>query len=253
MNKFGSPDQLTMNLPGTQRLTLEVAASEAITPQMRRIRLRSPALQEFAYSPGQDIMLWVSAGGERMVYRRYTIRSLDRAAGHLDLEVVMHAGEGPGLRWATTAKPGDLVEAVGPRGKITIVPAASYVFAGDESFLPAAFAMLEALPAGTPAWAFLEVANAEEEQPLAVSADLRLGWVHRDNTPPGEASALVTALSTARLPTDGHAYVAGELQVAAALRRALERGGFEASHISSKAYWGRGRANAGHGEPNREE
>jgi NADPH-dependent ferric siderophore reductase len=229
-------------------------ASEAITPQMRSIRLRSAELQEFSYLPGQDIMLWVSAGGERMVYRRYTIRSFDRAAGHLDLEVVMHAGEGPGLRWAAAARPGDLVEAVGPRGKITIVPAAWYVFAGDESFLPAAFAMLEALPAGTPAWAFLEVANAEEEQPLSVGADLRLVWVHRDNTLPGDAAALVAALGAARLPdTDGHAYVAGELQVAAALRRTLEQQGFEANHISSKAYWGRGRANAGHGEPNREE
>jgi NADPH-dependent ferric siderophore reductase len=188
-----------------------------------------------------------------MVYRRYTIRSLDRVSDSLDLEIFAHAKDGPAIRWASAAKPGDLVEAIGPRGKITLVPAGWYLFAGDEAFIPASFAMLEALPARTPAWAFLEVAGPEEEQPLSVSADLRLTWLHRGAAPPGDPAALAAAIKAASLPSEpGHAYVGAELQITAALRSALEARGFAGEHISSKAYWGRGRANASHGEPNRD-
>jgi NADPH-dependent ferric siderophore reductase len=254
MGRFESPDTLPTIIPGTRRFVLEVIDAKAVTPHMRRIRLGNPELQEFTYLPGQDIMLWVSADGERMVYRRYTIRSFDSAAGHLDLDIVVHEGEGPGMRWAATAKPGNQVETVGPRGKITVVPAAWQLFMGDESFIPAAFSMLEALPTGTPAWAFLEVKGPEEEQTLSVDADLHLTWVHRGSAPAGDPKALVAAVEAAVLPDEaGHAYIGAELRVAAAVRQSLEQRGMAVGDISSKAYWGRGRANASHGEPNREE
>jgi NADPH-dependent ferric siderophore reductase len=221
-----------------------------ITPGMRRIKMRGAALGGLDYRPGQDVMLWVPADGGRMLYRRYTIRHLDLELGSLDLYIFEHGRGGPGEHWAKTVRPGDVVLAVGPRGKISVVEAPWHLFAGDETYLPATFAMLAALPAGTPAWVFLEVEGAQEEQPLEVSADVRLTWIHRGAAAPGDPAGLVAALESAELPSShGHAYVGAELQVAKALRRALEARAFDSTLISSKAYWGRGKANASIGEP----
>jgi NADPH-dependent ferric siderophore reductase len=250
MNEVARPDELVTMIQGVRRWTLEVMESRMVTPRMHRIRLGSPEFGVFDYRPGQDVMLWVPADGGRMVYRRYTIRHFDRAVGSLDLDVFAHGGEGPGDRWAQAVRPGDVVDVVGPRGKISLVAAPWHLFAGDETYIPATFAMLEALPAGTPAWAFLEVAGPEEEQRLSVGADVRLVWIHRGNASLGDLADLVTAVGSAELPASpGHAYVGAELQVAKALSRVLGARGFDSSRISSKAYWGRSRANANMGEP----
>lgn len=250
MNDVARPDELVTRIQGVRRWTLEVLDSKMLTPRMHRIRLGSKEFREFDYRPGQDVMLWVPADRDRMVYRRYTIRHFDRTTGSIDLDIFAHGGDGPGDRWVQAAHPGELVDVVGPRGKISLVAAPWHLFAGDETYIPATFAMLEALPAGTPAWAFLEVAGPEEEQHLSVDADLQLTWIHRGNTPPGDPAKLVAAVESTELPTSlGHAYIGAELQVARALSRALQVRSFGSEHISSKAYWGRGRANASIGEP----
>ena len=46
-----------------------------------------------------------------------------------------------------------------------------------------------------------------------------------------------------------HAYLLGEARVVLALRQVIEERGLKPDQISPKAYWGRGKANAGHGEP----
>lgn len=250
MSDISRPDELVTMIQGVGRWTLEVVESRMITPRMHRIRLIGETFRSFDYRPGQDVMLWVPADGERMLYRRYTIRHFDRQTGSLDLDIFAHRMGGPGEHWVKTVQPGDVVEVVGPRGKISLVAAPWHLFVGDETYLPATFAMLEALPAATPAWAFLEVADAQEEQPLEVSADVHLTWIHRGAAAPGGPAGLVAAVETTELPVaPGHAYIGAELQVAREVRRALEARGFDSTRLSSKAYWGRGRANAGIGEP----
>ena len=87
-----------------------------------------------------------------------------------------------------------------------------------------------------------------------VSANVRLTWIHRGDAAPGDPAGLVAAVESAELPTSaGHAYIGAELQVARALRRILEARDFDSNQISSKAYWGRGRANASIGEPKENE
>jgi NADPH-dependent ferric siderophore reductase len=250
VSEVSKPDELVTMIQGVGRWTLEVVESSMITPRMHRIKMRGAAFGGLDYRPGQDVMLWVPADGGRMLYRRYTIRHLDLETESLEVEIFEHGRGGPGEHWAKTVRPGDVVVAVGPRGKISLVAAPWHLFAGDETYLPATFAMLAALPAGTPAWAFLEVEGAEDEQPLEVSADVRLTWIHRGAGAPGDPAGLVAAVESAELPSSpGHAYIGAELQVTKALRHALEARGFDDTLISSKAYWGRGRANAGIGEP----
>jgi NADPH-dependent ferric siderophore reductase len=91
------------------------------------------------------------------------------------------------------------------------------------------------------------------EQDLATAADAEVTWLHRDGGPAGDPAALVAAAAAATLPPGrGHAYLAGEATVVLRLREALAARGLAPEQISPKAYWGRGRANASHGEPARE-
>jgi NADPH-dependent ferric siderophore reductase len=245
--------ELTGPLADTRRLSFEVAENERLSPSMQRITLTASELQGFRYAPGQDVMLLVAADGNRPVRRRYTIRSLDRADLVLTLNVVRH-GEGPGERWVATAQPGDRVEGIGPRGKITTLPDADWhLFIGDESAMPAILAMTEALPGDAEATLVIEVPGPDDEQELLAPARTRMSWLHRLGRPAGDPALLTSEAADLELPPgDGHAYVFGEAAVVSALREVLASRGLASEQVSPKAYWGRGRGNAGHGEPARD-
>jgi len=240
-------------LAGTTRMRLEVVENRPLTPAMQQVVLSAPELAGFSYRPGQDFMLMVAVDGNRPVRRRYTIRDIDAVHGLLTLGIVRHDG-GPGERWVATARPGDQIEGIGPRGKI--FPAegvAWHLFAGDFSALPAYFAMAGSLPAGQRATVILEVPGPADEQELRAAADVELAWLHSDGRPPGDPAALTAALADVKLsPGAGHAYLAGEARQVLALREAVAARGLAPDQVSPKAYWGLGRANAAHGEPARD-
>jgi NADPH-dependent ferric siderophore reductase len=244
--------QLTGSLAGTTRLDFEVVDSALLTRHMQRLRLTAPQLDGFGYLPGQDVMLLVAAEGNRPVRRRYTIRQLDAAERLLTLDIVLH-GDGPGERWVRSARPGDRIEGIGPRGKITTSATADWhLFIGDESALPATFAMAEALPADRPATLVLEIPEESDEQDPATGT-IRISWLHRMGAPAGDPSALAAEAAEIALPPGrGHAYLFGEATVVSRLREVLADRGLGQDQMSPKAYWGRGRANAGHGEPARD-
>ena len=245
--------QLAGPLAGTRRLQLEVVDSAGLTPHLQRLRLTAPELAGFRFDPGQDVMLLVAADGNRPVRRRYTIRSLDEPQRMLTLDVVLH-GDGPGERWVRSARPGDRIEGIGPRGKITTSQAADWhLFMGDESAIPAIFAMTESLPGDSVATLVLEVPDPADEQELLAPARTRLSWLHRLGGPAGDPAGLVAAAREVDLPPgNGHAYLLGEARVVLQLREVLAGRGLGEGQMSPKAYWGRGRANAGHGEPPRD-
>jgi NADPH-dependent ferric siderophore reductase len=235
-------------MPEPRTLPLVVASVEDVTPHMRRIQLTGPSLEAFEYFPGQDLALPVVRDDGSVVRRRYTIRRFDPARRLLDLDFVMH-GDGPGIRWAQVARPGLQIEAIGPRGKIGLAPDADWhLFAGDATALPGAFAMIEALPAGVRASAYLMVGDPRERQLFSGDTHKTVTWRYESDN---EAlDGLVAAVSAAAVsPEGGHAYLAGEVALVSALKAALLVGGWAADQVSAKAYWNRGRANADRGEP----
>jgi NADPH-dependent ferric siderophore reductase len=217
------------------------------------ITLAAPELNGFSYLPGQDVMLLVGVDGTRPIRRRYTIRSLDPAGLRLELQVVLH-GDGPGERWVSAAAPGDTIEGIGPRGKITTRPGADWhLFIGDESAMPAILAMTESLPGDADATVLIELPWPDDEQELLAPARTRISWLHRLGGAAGEPGRLVAEATDVEIPPGrGHAYLLGEARVVSALRDALSARGLGDDQMSPKAYWGRGRANAGHGEPARD-
>jgi NADPH-dependent ferric siderophore reductase len=245
--------QLTGSLAGTRKLHFEVTSTASLTPHMQRLELTAAELDGFSYAPGQDVMFLVAADGRKPVRRRYTIRYLDLAARTLTIDVVLH-GDGPGERWVRSARPGDRIEGIGPRGKIVPDPSAEWhLFMGDEAALPAMLAMTESLPGDADATLVLEMPGADDEQEVLVAARTRISWLHRLGRPAGDPAMLAAEAAEVELPPgDGHAYLLGEAKVVLAMREVLASRGLPEEQMSPKAYWGRGRANAGHGEPSRD-
>jgi NADPH-dependent ferric siderophore reductase len=233
---------------------LEVTEVLAITPTMRRIRCTAPGLADLSYQPGQDFMLAVPVSDGTFFRRRYTIRSLNRAAPTVDIDVVLH-GDGPGSAWAASAQPGGRIEAIGPRGKVVVDHDADWhLFAGDDSAIPASLAMAESLSTPDEAVVVLEVDGAADQQEASTTDGraIPVHWLHRAAADPAAGANLVAAVGRVALPAGrGHAYLAGELKVVAELRATLLERGLGADQISAKPYWRAGVANAAHGEPER--
>jgi NADPH-dependent ferric siderophore reductase len=249
----GLEDPFATPLPGTRKLHFEVASSRQLTPHMQRLELTAAELDGFSYQPGQDVMLLVAADGSKPVRRRYTIRYLDLPGRQLTMDVVLH-GDGPGERWIRAAKPGDRIEGIGPRGKIFPSSAADWhLFMGDEAAMPAILAMTESLPGDSVATLVLEIPDADDEQDYSAAARTRVSFLHRLGRPAGDPALLAAEAAAVELPAGrGHAYLFGEARVVLAMREALADRGLATDQMSPKAYWGRGRANANHGEPARD-
>jgi NADPH-dependent ferric siderophore reductase len=239
---------LAQSLPEPSDWQLQVAQVEGLTPRMRRICLTSPELSRFVYVPGQDVSLAFKSDAGQTVRRRYTIRRFDAERRVLEINVVMH-GNGPGMRWAQSATPGTPIEAIAPRGKITLAQDAEWhLFAGDATAVPATFALIDALDNQTPAFAWLQVDEPGEQQALYRNGAQRaIEWRYGGDALTGELAA---ALAKAQLPAGrGHAYLAGEVALVLELKALLLSRGWTPEQISAKAYWNRGRPNAERGEP----
>jgi NADPH-dependent ferric siderophore reductase len=235
---------------------LQVTAATALTPSFRRVVVTAPGIDALRHEPGQDMMLRVPLGEDRVLNRRYTIRAFDPARQLVTIDVSLH-GAGPGTDWISAAASGDRIDAIGPRGKITLRSEADWhLFVVDETGLPGALAMMEALPADARASALLEVdTGADEQEPDAPqAASLHLRWLRREGRwGPGDATPMVEAVAQVDLPAGaGHAYVAAEASVVRGVTRILTERGLRPDQISGKAYWRRGLPNAEHGEPTKE-
>jgi NADPH-dependent ferric siderophore reductase len=178
---------------------------------------------------------------QQPLVRTYTVRRWRPEVPELWLDFVVHGDEGIAGPWAAAAQVGDPVRFMGPGGGYTPNPAADWhLLAGDESALPAIAAALEGMPAGAPVKAFIEVADAAEEQKLETPADAEITWLHRDGRPVGEA--LVEAVHDLTFPAGQvHAFVHGEATFVKDLRALLrvERG-LPMTQLSISGYWRRG-------------
>lgn len=244
---------------------MRVLGTRQVTPKMRRVTLAGGDVAAFEDGAGLHVRLlippkgrtpvWPSAapdgrtlwpkGEDALIRRVYTVRRVDRAAGSIDVDMVLHEDDhgAPGSAWAATAQPGDPVGVMGPGGNLP--PAADwYVLAGDETALPVIARIAESLPAGCRVHALIEVADAAEEQPILSRADLRLSWLHREGAPAGSTDLLERALHAMDWPAQGRGHVlAGCEHRAARAIRALLAGerGMAKKDVHVAAYWRLGR------------
>ena len=239
---------------------LQVRRSERITPRMVRVTLGGDELAGFGgEGPDRRIKMFFPAPGQerpavpratsggplwppgepRPAIRTYTVRRFDAAAGELDVDFVLHEGHGPAAAWAEDARPGAWVGVSEPGGRYEPDPTADFhVVIGDETALPAVATVLEALAAtlpDAPVLAFLEVADAAEEQKLPGRAQIR--WVYRGDREPG--APLADAVRSAVFPQGrGQAWLSGESACVRDLRKhLLDERGLDRRRVYATGYW----------------
>lgn len=221
--------------------TLKVVKAFNLNARMRRVQLAvtGESAGEFQPKPGQEIVFQIPQSGGEPARRHYTIRRYDAASRQMDVDFVLHGHRTPGVGWSLDAKPGDLIDIRGPRGRIALDPAADWhLFLGDETCIPAIFALIEALPKAARAFAFIEIGTAEDKQDIAAQADLKLQWLLRNGAAPGPSDLLFDALAGFTLPPGkGHAIVIGETSNVRKQRHSLLERGFDRSQIYAEGYW----------------
>jgi NADPH-dependent ferric siderophore reductase len=108
--------------------------------------------------------------------------------------------------------------------------------------MPAAFALLEALPAGTPATAFLVTRHGAKSRPAPAGAPASsLLWLNE--------AEMLEILSDLHPAAGTAAYIFGERHLVRTAEELLIAGGLDRDAVASKAYWRRDQPNASHGEP----
>lgn len=255
---------------------LEVSRSDRLTPHMVRIHLTGDDLAGLTLTepdqqvklyfprPGQErpvlpspdenteVMGWYAAYNEipedeRPWMRSYTIRQHDPATNTIAFDFVLHKDAGPATRWALEAKPGDVLGVFGPSAAFARTTRLSsliggsdwVVLAGDDAAIPAIGTVIESLPAGKRALAFLEVAGADDEHEFLTAADLTTIWIHRGTIEPGRGDLLLKIVKQAEIPAgDGFAFVAAEAGTARQLRRHLVQDrGMPKQQVDFSGYW----------------
>lgn len=258
-----TPIRLVMH-PLVPRL-LQVAGVEVLAPSMRRITFsgkdldRDPA-QPFPFTSmavsdhvklvfpeltsGElhlptvaDDRLVMPTGRPRPLFRDYTVRAFDGAAGRLTIDFVLH-DHGVAGRWARHAAIGDALGVLGPRGS-HIYPDnfGHYLIAGDETALPAMARWLEELTADASADVFVSVATMDEHLPLAAGANTAVRYLDRSVHGP---TVLYDAVASFVPPPVGALFVwaAGEAGALRPLRRHVRDVlGVPAAHTDIDGYW----------------
>ncbi len=241
-----NPGLLRRVIPGALRpplpaWRLEVVGRSEVTPRMARVSFTGD-LADLTWRPGQDLVLSLPQAGGEAARPHYTIRDFDPATRRLDIDFVLH-GESPAVRWARQTRPGEAIEAQGPRGRTRLAEDVDrHLFLGDETCIPAIFAMAEALPPHAEARALIEVADPAEQQALSARADVRIEWLSRNGARPGPSTLLLDRLTQLSPSSENtHAYVIGETSNVRAQRHHLLAIGFNKSRITAEGYWRPGR------------
>ncbi|MCA0456495.1 MAG: siderophore-interacting protein [Chloroflexi bacterium] len=241
---------------GMFRILAHVVRAADISPHMRRVTLGGEGLRPLVdtVQPADAIKLYLPLpGGKGFMpkmfdllgrspqhhLRAYTVRSFRPEALELDIDVFIH-GETPGSVWARTVQAGEQVGFIGPRHDFKPPTEAQwYVLAGDESALPAIASIIERLPTGTHADAFIEVIDAADELPINTPADVRIQWLHRGSKPTHQSDLLEKALRGLQWQSgQGYCWAAGEAGVIRKIRTHLQsERGLPKTAVQVMGYW----------------
>lgn len=243
-----------------------------------------------ALAAGDWYQRWLDAPlGSRNPFRTYTVRAIDPGRRELTVDFAVHGATGPGSGFALTARPGDELVVVGPDGRspdsrlgIDFHPgrARHLLLAGDETAVPAVCSILECLAddGSRPrrVHAFLEVPEAADFLPVALSDGIELTWLARTEVlgdaligavrrfcgENADVMSLGSAVSASapledvdvdrellwEAPETGpggdfYAWIAGEAAVVRTLRRLLVgEHGVDRARVAFMGYWRAGRA-----------
>lgn len=245
--------ELAQRLDSNARVC-QLVSSQQRSPSIREVVLAGQAAL-LCGVPGNDVMVQLATSAGKMVRRRYSVHAVDEGRDEFTLWITT-AHEGPGSVWAQSARPGDDVDIVGPRGKIVLDPDADWhLFMGDITCLGSSYRMGQSIEAPGKAIFIVEVDGIDDAVTTTFGDGIAVTgiFVERRGRAKDDSAGLLSGLSAFAFPPDrGHAYLFGEFHVLRAVRSALLDRGLEDDAISMKAFWRVGRMNADHGEPEKD-
>jgi NADPH-dependent ferric siderophore reductase len=241
--------------PSMVRLVMGIDEPERyadVVPPEKYVKLvfPHPAGEHPSPAPGQNPDYWElkeSLPAERQpVTRHFTIRRYVPERDELWMDFVLHGDEGFAGPWAARAEPGDRIIALGPGGKwAPSAEAAWTLVAADDAAIPAALAVVEALPASARGEVVLEVGSPRDVLAVTAPAGMTVRWVFRRDMAPGGTRALVRAVQEAAWPAGPEGvqvFAHGERGAMKALREELlGRRGLAREQVSLSGYWAQGR------------
>ena len=249
--------------PPRPQHVMEVVSRTELGPSLVRLELGGDGFSTFPETPSTDAYVKIVfakpelgleppydlaalretlPGEDIPVTRTYTVRSVDREAGTLTLDFVVHGDEGLAGPWARDAQPGDRVAFMGPGGAYSPDPQADWhLLAGDLSAVPAIAAALEAMPDDARGLAFLVVDSDEDRLELTAPQGVEVVWT--TGAQGGAATELLSTVLQSRPWPDGRVQVFahGERESIKLVRRLLKERGIERDQISISGYWAHGR------------
>jgi len=230
-----------------------ITAARFLTPGVRRLTLGGDAVRSMLASTAIRPTAWLKVFAPGREGRAYTIRKVSRAAGTLDIDVVLHGGDhddGTVAAWARHASAGTDLQIGGVRsGSFALLPDTRWIWIGaDAAALPAAQTILEQLPAHVTAYANLHVADARERQPIDTRADLHQTWRYLSDSPLRPAHGIPATMQH----EPGQVWIAGETTWAKREYAHLQATcRIDEARSSVRSYWKAGEPNhrdrAGHG------
>ena len=230
---------------------------EQVTPRVRRIVFGGETLTGFPTpSPGAHVKLLFGADANgaadpkkmRSHMRTYTPRYFNPDTNELTVEFVLH-GSGLASTWAAEARVGDPLTLAGPGGGMDIPNTLkTMVMLVDESAIPAAGAVLEALPADCNPIVVCEVEDARELRSLSSSIEVEPTWLLRQEQGAGPGMALENylpeMLAHIKDSDDVLWWIACEANAMRRMRSyLLNQQGVSKKRLVSRGYWKSGASN----------
>jgi NADPH-dependent ferric siderophore reductase len=249
--------------PGSICMNALVCAIRDTAPHLRRISVKHELLKEVGHlAPGAHFKVFIPhvKGTEAVLpdlssgrplwpdektkpyIRTYTIRSIDQVKGILDVEFVLHGDSGPASAWAGSVSVGDYL-GIGIKKSGKIYERADwYLFAGDDTALPAITAMLEVLPETTTGIALLEVESDADTFQIKTNSAVEIHWLIRNGKLPERSDLITNAVKNLIVPDaeqkSRRAWIAGEDNMVRAMRKyASAELGLNREELHATVYW----------------
>jgi NADPH-dependent ferric siderophore reductase len=239
----------------------EVVATRRLTPHLLRVELGGDGLRDWSSSgvPDERLVLVLPRPGSRVVarpvtmpdgtqdypdpddqppMRSYTVRSWDPATQRMLVDFVVHPG-GIASTWAQTTRPGDVIYVTEAMGWYRPpADAAWQLLVADLAGLPALARAVEELPAGTRAYALVEVPSQADRLEIPSAADVAWTWLVGSGNDVGP-SGLAAALAEFVAPEEpGYVWFAAEASASRAVRKHLRLDrGMTGARCTTLGYW----------------
>lgn len=227
-----------------KRRQLTVRDHAYLTPNMIRIMLTGPDLQDFvSLSPDDHVKLFIP--GAEKIMRDYTPRRYSSDRQELVLDFAIHEA-GPATEWAINARAGDTIEIGGPRGsKIISGDIPHWVLIGDETALPAIGRRLEEASVTDRFTVVVSVPGPDDRQEISTQAAADITWLAPCADSASRDEQLLEHVRQMTLPEQSFIWIAAEALLVRKIRaHLLDERQHPKTWLKASGYWVRGNAGA---------